>query len=135
MTYTTPQTPEGLPGHQLRRSRMFKMRLTDSEADKLKIWARENELSQADFARFMIFSRTAFAPPNGSKLEAINRQLVGIAANINQCQRRINEAHRSGALNSAQFGKMGEAITAGISAWAEPLAELREELGKLKQSK
>lgn len=135
MTYTTPQTPEGLPGHRPRRSRMFKMRLTDSETDKLKTWSRENELSQADYARFMIFGRTAFVPPNGSKLEAINRQLVGIAANINQCQRSINEAHRSGTLNAAQFDRMGEAITAGISAWTEPLAELRNELGKLKQPK
>jgi hypothetical protein len=108
------------------------MRLTQDDAQRLKTWAHESELSQADYARFMIFGRTTYAPPNASKLEAIARQLGGIATNINQCQKSINEAQANGSLNAAQFEAMHKAIAEGRKQWSEPLYELRGELKKLK---
>lgn len=132
MDHISNQTPQGLPGHKPRRSRIFKMRVTEDEAEKIKSAAHENELSQADFGRFMIFGRTQFAPPNSSKLEAVARQLAGIANNLNQCQKSINEAQASGTLTPAQFEAMHKAVRDGLEAWSEPLNELRAELKKLR---
>ncbi len=117
---------------QDRRERTFKMRLTNCEADKIKSWAHKNELSQADYVRFMVFSRTTYAPPNGNKLQAICQKLAGIANNINQFQRSINSAYAKGALTAKQLEKMSVELDQCRRAWADPLTELRAELGKLK---
>ncbi|WP_170331089.1 plasmid mobilization protein [Ruegeria arenilitoris] len=127
-----PIAPETPPGHRPAKTRTFKMRLSPDDAAKLKSWAHENELSQADFARFMIFARTSYAPPNSSKLEAVARQLVSIATNLNQCQKTINIARASGTLTAAQFEAMHKAVRDGLTAWSEPLDELRSELKKLR---
>ncbi len=126
-----PLTPAYPPGQQPRKTHTFKMRLTPDDAASLKSWAHENELSQADFVRFMVFGRTTFAPPNASKLQNIATKLVGIGNNLNQCQRAINEARNSGTLTTAQFEAMHGAIVEGRKLWLEPLVELRAEFRKL----
>ena len=126
-----PIAPETPPGHQPAKTRTFKMRLSHDDAAKLKSWAHENELSQADFVRFMVFGRTTFAPPNASKLQNIATKLVGIGNNLNECQRAINEARNSGTLTTAQFEAMHGAIVEGRKLWLEPLVELRAEFRKL----
>ncbi len=137
LTLETPQSvdPVAPLGQPPAKTHTFKMRLTADDAAKLKSWAHENELSQADFVRFMVFGRTSFAPPNSSKLEAIARQLVGIATNINQCQRVINEAHQSSTLTASQFGTMCRVLGQARRAFADPLTELRAELKKLKPNR
>lgn len=132
MDHTNENTNEGLPGNRLRRSRTFKMRITESEAEKIKTAAHEVELTQADFGRFMILGRTQFAPPNSSLLQDIAAKLAGIGNNLNQCQMRINEAKASGTLDARQFEAMHAAIATGQKLWAEPLAELRAELKKIR---
>lgn len=134
-----PQSPQPseatqpLPSPQ-KRNRVFKMRLTDAEANQLKSLAHARELSQAEFGRLMVLGHTAHSVPNAGKLEAIARQLAGIAGNLNQCQRAINSAQQSGALSQPQFAAMYQAITEGHKVWSAPLGELRQELKKLKPS-
>lgn len=134
-----PLTPAGpldaapvAPAGQPAKPHTFKMRLTPDQADKLKSWAHENELSQADYVRFMVFARTTYAPPNASKLEAICRQLSGIATNINQAQKAINEANQSGTLTPVQFEQLGRVLIESRRLWADPLDELRDELKKIR---
>lgn len=126
------KTPEFPLAHVARRPRQFKMRLTEDEATKLKTTAHTHELTQADYVRKVVFGATAHSLPDASKLEAIARQLAGIAANLNQCQHAINSAQQSDKLTANQFRAMHEAIAQGRKLWAAPLEELRLELRKLR---
>ena len=115
-----------------RRPRTFKMRLHEHEDAELKTRAHKHELSKAELVRLLVFGQTAYTVPDASKLEDICRQLAGIGSNINQAQKAINEARNAGTLTDAQFRAMHTALEHGREAWAEPLAELKSELGKLK---
>jgi hypothetical protein len=114
---------------------IFKMRLSNEDYTWLKNHAHEHQISMADFARFQIFGGTSYRLPSALTLQTICQKLAGIANNLNQCQKVINQSFKTGKINADVCQEMFYAIASGKKIWAEPLEDMREEIAMLKPRK
>ncbi len=108
------------------RTKTFKMRLTEAEHDQLMQLAADHRISGADLVRAAVLGEPDKLPSR-DLLKDILRQLTGVATNLNQAQKTINEASKAGTLTAAQVEAMFAAITVGMKAWKTP----RDKLMKL----
>lgn len=114
-----------------KRDKQFKIRVSSEEMTKLKTMAAEHKISAADFVRVGIFGpKYTNRMPDRDIMLSILKQITGIGNNINQTQKSVNEAAKSGILSEAQFASMHQVLRGWQNEWKSMRLEMREQFGR-----